>query len=167
MAQRIGGETRMAIAKRVLTDVIAAIPDREGINVGLRLYGHRGDNTAAGKAVSCRSSELVVPVDGVDREALEDAVDAARATGWTPLAASLEEAAADFPPAEPGVVNAVVLLTDGLETCDGDPCATAADLAASDIALTTHVVSFALEPAEGRHPLLHRRERRGPAARRR
>ena len=86
MAQRIGGETRMTIAKRVLHDVIAAIPEREGVNVGFRLYGHRGDNSAAGKAVSCRSSELLVPIDGVDKAALDDAVDGARATGWTPLA---------------------------------------------------------------------------------
>src|SRR5688500_15983274 len=83
MAQTIGGETRMAIAKRVLDDVIAAIPERDGVNVGFRIYGHRGDNSAAGKAVSCRSSELLVPIDGVDKDALEDAVDQARATGWT------------------------------------------------------------------------------------
>ena len=143
MAQTIGGETRMAIAKRVLDDVIAAIPEREGVNVGLRLYGHRGDNTAAGRPLSCRATELLVPVEGVDKAALEDAVDAARATGWTPLARSLQAAAADFEPADDGVVNAVVLLTDGLETCDGDPCAAAADVNAADVALTTHVVSFA------------------------
>jgi len=148
MAQRIGGETRMTIAKRVLREVIAAIPDREGINVGLRLYGHRGDNTLAGKAVSCRSSELVVPIEGVDREAIAERVEAAQATGWTPLARSLELAGEDFPPAAPGVVNAVVLVTDGLETCDSDPCAVAASLHASDIELTSHVVSFALDAEE-------------------
>ena len=148
MAQRIGGETRMAIAKRVLRDVIAAIPEREGINVGFRLYGHRGDNSAAGKAVSCRSSELLVPIDGVDKAALEDAVDEARATGWTPLATSIRRAIGDFPPAEAGVVNAVVLVTDGLETCEGDPCAAAAAAADADVELTTHVVSFAQSAQE-------------------
>jgi hypothetical protein len=148
MAQRIGGETRMAIAKRVLRDVIAAIPEREGIDVGFRLYGHRGDNTGAGRAVSCRSSELLVPIEGVDRAALEDAVDAARATGWTPLATSIRRAVADFPDAAEGVVNAVVLVTDGLETCGGDPCAAAAEAAAADVALTTHVVSFAQSAQE-------------------
>ncbi len=89
MEQRIGGETRMQIAKRVLKDVLAAIPDREGINVGFRIYGHQGDNTTSGKAVSCRSSELRVPIDGVDRAALDRQVDLARSTGWTPLARSL------------------------------------------------------------------------------
>ena len=148
MAQTIGGETRMAIAKRVLRDVIAAIPEREGINVGFRLYGHRGDNSAAGKPVSCRSSELLVPIEGVDKAALEDAVDVARATGWTPLARSLELAGADFEPAEPGIVNAVVLVTDGLETCEGDPCAASAALNAADVSVTTHVVSFAQSAEE-------------------
>jgi hypothetical protein len=148
MAQRIGGETRMTIAKRVLHDVIAAIPEREGVNVGFRLYGHRGDNSAAGKAVSCRSSELLVPIEGVDKAALEDAVDGARATGWTPLATSIRRAIGDFPPAERGVVNAVVLVTDGLETCDGDPCAAAAEAEASDVNLTSHVVSFAQSAEE-------------------
>ena len=148
MAQRIGGETRMAIAKRVLRDVIAAIPEREGINVGFRLYGQHGDNSAAGKAASCRGSDLLVPIEGVDKAALEDAVDEARPTGWTPLALSLQRAGQDFSPAEAGVVNAVVLVTDGLETCGGDPCAVSAALHAADIALTTHVVSFAQDPGE-------------------
>ena len=50
----IGGETRMQIAKRVLKRVVSAIPVREGVNVGFRIYGHRGDNTAAGRPESCR-----------------------------------------------------------------------------------------------------------------
>jgi hypothetical protein len=148
MAQRIGDETRMQIAKRVLERVVEAIPEREGVNVGFRIYGHRGDNTAAGRDVSCRSSELLVPMEGLDKPAILDAVADAEPTGWTPLAWSLELAGRDFPPAAEGVRNAVVLVTDGLETCGGDPCAVAASLNAADVALTTHVVGFALEPEE-------------------
>jgi hypothetical protein len=143
MGERIGRETRMQIAKRVLREVIEAIPERPGINVGFRIYGHRGNNTRAGRAVSCRSSELLVPIDGVDKEAILEQVDAARPTGWTPLAYSIGRAARDFEPALEGVVNAVVLVTDGLETCGGDPCAVTAALHASDVQLITHVVSFA------------------------
>ena len=148
MEQRIGGETRMQIAKRVLKRVVAAIPEREGVNVGFRIYGHRGDNTAAGKAVSCRSSDLLVPIDGVDKPAIDRQVEAARSTGWTPLAFSLQRAARDFGPADPGTVDAVVLVTDGLETCGGDPCAAAAAANAGPAAMTTHVVGFALQQQE-------------------
>jgi hypothetical protein len=143
MAERIGSESRMQIAKRVLRDVIEAIPERPGVNVGFRIYGHRGNNTERGRPVSCRSSELLVPIDGVDKEAILEQVDAARPTGWTPLAYSIGRAAGDFEHALEGVVNAVVLVTDGLETCGGDPCAVSGALHASDVQLVTHVVSFA------------------------
>lgn len=148
MEQEIDGETRMQIARRVLRRVVAAIPERDGLNVGFRIYGHRGDNTQSGRAVSCRSSDLQVPVLGVDKPALFAAIDAARSVGWTPLAYSLGRAGRDLPPADPGVVNAVVLLTDGLETCDGDPCAVAGAMRGSDVAMITHVVSFALTREE-------------------
>lgn len=148
MAQRIGTESRMQIAKRVLKQVVAAIPEREGINVGFRIYGHLGNNTQSGRAVSCRSSDLVVPIDGVDKIALYDEIDLARSTGWTPLAYSLGRAGQDLPPADAGTRNAIVLLTDGLETCGGDPCAVAGALNGSDAAITTHVIGFALQDRE-------------------
>ena len=66
------GETRIDAAKGVLTDVIAAIPaDRPELNVGFRVFGHGGNNTEAGKAESCQSSDLTVPIDGVNKDALQ------------------------------------------------------------------------------------------------
>ncbi len=148
MAQVIEtGETRMDAAKRVLREVVGAIPDREGINVGLRIYGHEGDNTEAGQAESCQSSDLVAPIKGVDKRKVLGEVEDLQPTGWTPLALSLERAGDDFKAAE-GVTNAAVLITDGLETCGGDPCAVAGELHDADINLVTHVVGFALVPEE-------------------
>jgi Ca-activated chloride channel family protein len=82
------GETRMAAAKRILREVIASLPERPGVNVGLRVYGHLGDNTEANKAISCRASELLVPVAGLDKAALTARVEAIQPTGWTPIAYS-------------------------------------------------------------------------------
>ena len=64
------GELRIDSARRVLTEVINAIPEAEGVNVGLRVYGHRGDNTDEGRAESCLSSELLVPIDTVNKPEL-------------------------------------------------------------------------------------------------
>ena len=79
MAQTLAtGETRMEAAQRVLADVIAGIPEREGVNVGLRIYGHQGDNTEAGQAESCQSSELVAairPVDEARKRRFQDRID--------------------------------------------------------------------------------------------
>ena len=142
------GETRMDTAKRVLSGVIAAIPERDGVNVGLRIYGHEGDNSEAGQALSCRSSELVVPIDGVDKSELRSQIRLLQPTGWTPLGLSLDRAAEDFPEASDDVVNAVVLVTDGLETCGGDPVAAAEQLLSGNRAARTHVIGFALTPEE-------------------
>ena len=150
MARDIGGgETRMEAAKRVMNDVIDALPEREGVNVGFRIYGHLGDNTEAGRNVSCQSSDLVVPIQGVNKPALRDQVAAAQPIGWTPIALSLQRAGGDFQPGE-GVANHILLVTDGEETCGGDPCAVAESLRTGEANLTTHVVGFALNEEQAR-----------------
>src|SRR4051794_5818952 len=43
------GQSRIDAAKQVLNSVIDQLPEREGVNVGFRVYGHQGNNTEAGK----------------------------------------------------------------------------------------------------------------------
>jgi hypothetical protein len=149
MAEQLeSGQTRIDAAKIVLTDVIAQMPERENVNVGFRVYGHKGNNTEAGKSESCRSTELKVPINGVDKAKLQAEVDAYEPVGWTPLALSLREAGDDFPAADDNTVNAVVLVTDGLETCDGDPCSASRQIKTGGSAITTHVIGFALSETE-------------------
>ena len=143
------GEPRIDAAKRVLNQVIDAIPDdRPELNVGFRVFGHEGDNTEAGRPESCQSSELTVPVDGVDKQALRAQVANYQPVGWTPIGLSLERAAADFPAASESVTNAIILVTDGLETCDADPCAIATSLKDSEAAITVYVVGLGLDAEE-------------------
>lgn len=143
------GERRIDAAKRVLNQVIDAIPvDRPEINVGFRVFGHLGDNTEAGRPVSCQSSDLTVPIDGVNPDALRQQVANYQPVGWTPIGLSLQRAAADFPAAAEGVRNAIILVTDGLETCDSDPCAVATALKESEAKVTTYVVGLGLDAEE-------------------
>jgi len=147
MAEDVPGsenQSRMEAAKAAMRDVIARTPEREGLNVGFRVYGHEGSNSEADKALSCRSTELLVPLDGVDKEALLQQVESFEPTGWTPLALALTEAGEDFASGGESVTNAIILITDGEETCGGDPCDVAGQLNAAAIELTTHVVGFAL-----------------------
>jgi hypothetical protein len=149
MAERLdSGQTRIEAAKQVLTNVIGELPEQPNINVGFRVYGHKGNNTEAGKSVSCRSTELKVPIKGVDKKALQDQVNAYQPVGWTPLSLSLREAGKDFPEADANTVNAVVLVTDGLETCGGDPCSASRQIKTGASAITTHVIGFALDETE-------------------
>jgi hypothetical protein len=147
MAELIPGtenQSRMDAAQAAMQDVIDRIPERDGLNVGFRIYGHEGSNSEADRPVSCRATELMVPMDGVDKPALLEQVAASEPTGWTPLALALEAAAADFAPGGESVTNAIIMVTDGEETCGGDPCEIAGAMHDADIALTTHVVGFAL-----------------------
>lgn len=155
------GQTRIEAAKDVLTEVIDAIPaDRDGLDVGFRVFGHQGDNTLQGRDESCQSSDLTIPIEGVNKESLQDQVDQYAPRGWTPIALSLQRAADDFEQfgAEEGVTNAVILVTDGLETCSADPndqdannqaaCDAAQALADSPGSPTVYVVGFGLNPDE-------------------
>ena len=133
MARDIGGgETRMQAAKRVMNDVIDALPEREGVNVGFRIYGHLGDNTDAGRDVSCQSSDLVVPIQGVNKPALRRS---GRGRAANRLDADRPFSAARrwrFPASGEDVANHILLVTDGEETCGGDPCAVAESLRTGD-----------------------------------
>ncbi|MDQ4100139.1 MAG: VWA domain-containing protein, partial [Chloroflexota bacterium] len=142
------GVTRIQAAKEVLNDVIEAIPEREGINVGFRVFGHEGSNQEADRAESCQSTDLIVPIEGVNKDSLRAAVEGYQPVGWTPITLALQRAGEDFEPETEGVTNAIVLVTDGLETCGGDPCAAAQALAQGDVSVTTYVIGFGLTAEE-------------------
>ena len=74
MARDIGGgETRMEAAKRVMNGVIDALPERRRGQCWLpHLRSHFGDNTEARRDVAVWSSDLVVPIQGVNKPALRD-----------------------------------------------------------------------------------------------
>jgi len=66
----------------------------------------------------------------VNQEQLQQQATAWEPTGWTPISLALQNAGEDFPTGE-NVRNVIIMVTDGEETCDGDPCAVAEALAAS------------------------------------
>jgi hypothetical protein len=146
MAEDIGGETKITAARRAMERVIeqldAANPN---LNVGFRVFGHQGDNTEAGKAVSCQSTELLVPVSGVNKDLLRQQTNAWEPTGWTPISLALQRAGEDLQAGE-NVRNVIIMVTDGEETCAGDPCAVAKALAASEAEVRIDVVGFGLAP---------------------
>lgn len=149
MVQEVSpGVTRIEAAREVLNDVIDAIPEREGINVGFRVFGHEGSNQEQDRELSCRSTELIVPMEGVNKEGLRNAVEGYSPVGWTPITLSLQESANDFDPPGENEENVVVLVTDGLETCGGNPCEAAQGLAEAEVNVTTYVVGFGLTQEE-------------------
>ncbi|WP_377510292.1 VWA domain-containing protein [Octadecabacter sp. R77987] len=147
MAGSLGGETKMEIAKREAVSFLADLD--ENIAVGLVVYGHRGNNGQDGKAESCASSELIHGFD-VDRADLAMSIEGLSPTGWTPMGGVLAYAGEILstlpePDGEDVLAPVIYLISDGEETCDGDPVSSAAALYGAGIRTTVNTIGFAVD----------------------
>jgi len=134
-----GGERKIDVAEQALERFATGTPDR--FNLGLVVYGHVGSSAEADKERSCEGVEVAAELGEVDYRTLPDLLDRYDPRGYTPVARSIEEAGRAFVGRE-NDVNRVVLVTDGLETCDGDPVAAARRLKESGVKVTVDVVGF-------------------------
>ncbi|MBE1877409.1 VWA domain-containing protein [Myceligenerans pegani] len=137
MAERAGDGTRMDAAKAALSRFVARLP--EDATVSLRVYGHAGDASAGGKRESCASSAVVYDGEAGDAR-FADALDDVEPTGWTPLARAVRAASGDVPDEATDAI--VYVVTDGLETCGGDPVAAARELADGGVEPIVNVIGF-------------------------
>lgn len=135
------GRYRITAAKEALRAIVAQIPDRDDLHVGLRVYGA---NVAAMEPDACLDSELVIGVDGFDRDGLLEAIDAVQAQGATPIAYSLELALDDLRDVDGSAL--IVLVTDGAESCGGDVRGAVERLHRSDVEVELRIVGVALPP---------------------
>ena len=135
---QIDGRAKLEIARETVATVLGGIPaDQE---LGLMAYGHREKG-------NCSDIELIVsPAPGTGAE-IAAQVAKMRFLGKTPLSESVRQAAEALRYGETAAT--VVLVTDGLETCDADPCALARELEATGLNFTAHVIGFGLSGAEG------------------
>ena len=133
-AQLEDGKSRIEIAREVIDD-FAADRDAE-VPVGVVAYGHnrRGD---------CGDIETVLPIGQYSGDELAETIRGLNPQGMTPLTDSMAMAREMLPPTAESAD--IILITDGLENCEGDPCALASEFAAEGIDLRAHVVGFALE----------------------
>jgi hypothetical protein len=137
MNAKLGDTTRWKTALAMLEEVVAALP--EDLHVGLRVYGHRHSSKSA---QTCKDSELVVPIARLDRERLVKAATRLKPRGETPLIYSTLQTIEDLRAAGGG---SVILITDGEESCKGDPKAAAAEIAAAGVDVTLNIVGFTLK----------------------
>ena len=143
MAGQVGGEVKMQAATDAVTRFVKSLPD--DAEVGLVVFGHEGTNNESGKAESCAGVDTLVPVGPGMAETVADALDGIGPAGWTPLATAIEAAGnALAPEAEQGE-QVVFIVSDGEETCDGDPVAAARALHTSGTRAIVNVIGFDLQ----------------------
>ncbi len=126
-------------AKDAVLELVDALPD--GMEVGLRVYGHREPNTDPVRG--CLDTELMAPVAPLDRAVIRTAVEGIEASGYTPIGLSLQEAAADLPATGP---RSIVLISDGEDTCaPPDPCQIAEELFGDLLDVRIESVGFLID----------------------
>ena len=131
---RMGGEPKMVVAKEILEEVSYWFP--EDLDLALRAYG----STSPSDNNDCADSDLLVPFGEENREPIRRAIVGLRPLGQTPIAYALNQAARDF-----GLLQndrALVLVTDGIESCGGDPVEAARELREQGIMV--HLIGFGL-----------------------
>ena len=141
MGNMAGGKTRMEAAKEAIRSFAASLP--ADARVGLRVYGHEGTGSEADKALSCSKSDVMYPLQAYDQQKLDSALAQFKPAGWTPIALALEQAQHDLQAYKGDQnTNIIFLVSDGIETCGGDPVEVAKTLANSDVTPIVNVVGF-------------------------
>ena len=134
---QVDGTPKIAIAREVIGGLMQDW--NPNVELGVTAYGHREKG-------NCADIETLVPVGPVDGGQVIGAIGGLNPKGKTPLTAAVREAADTLKYTEERAT--VLLVSDGKETCDADPCAAAAELEANGIDFTVHVVGFDLTEEE-------------------
>ena len=127
---QIDGVNKIVIAKDVVEGLVRSIPSDQ--RLGFVAYGHR-------RKGDCKDIQTLAGI-GTDRGKLIDTLRALSPKGKTPLTQSVEVAARTLNYTKNAAT--VILVSDGLENCDADPCALARTLEANGLDFTIHVVGF-------------------------
>ncbi len=131
---QIDGRAKIDIAKEVVGKVISTWKPED--EIGLVAYGHR-------KKGECNDIETLIEPGALNADGFMSAVKALSPKGKTPMTQSVRQAAEALKFTEKQAT--VILVSDGIETCDPDPCAVAAELEKMGIGLTVHTVGFGLD----------------------
>jgi len=126
MAVQAQGGKRIDIAKKAVADYINKID--KNVNLSVVAYGHKGNNTQAGKEESCKGIEEIYYMGPVNKGVVTSKVNALYPNGWTPITDSLKKAEDILKRSATNGKKYIVLLSDGEETCGGDPVAYAKQL---------------------------------------
>jgi len=128
---QIDGVAKITIAQKVIGQLLDTLPPEQ--ELGLTVYGHR-------RKGDCSDIETILPPAPDQRAAIKAAVDAISPKGKTPLSAAVIAAAEALKYTEEPAT--VILISDGKETCQRDPCAVGRELEKTGVNFTAHVIGF-------------------------
>ncbi|CAG5087641.1 vWA domain-containing protein [Parvicella tangerina] len=137
--------SKIGVARELMLQTLDSLATLENVELALRLYGHQ-TKIMPGEQ-DCSDTELVIEFDEAEANStrIKNVLRGLVCKGTTPIALSLEQAGnMDFPECD-NCRNVIILITDGIEACDGDPCAVSKALKSKGIKLKPFVIGVGLD----------------------
>lgn len=133
---------KIDVAQRMMIQLLDSLASLNNpyLQVGLRVYGHQKPVPPQ----DCNDTKLEVPFKDNNFARIKTVLRGISPKGTTPIARSLQQAARDFPACS-NCRNIIILITDGIESCDEDPCAASRLLQKQGIVLKPFVIGIGLE----------------------
>lgn len=141
MASQVDSDTKMNVAKKAVAQFLTQVP--AGVNTGLVVYGHKGSNAAADKEISCSGIDEIIKLGANNSGNIISAMNSFNPRGWTPIAGSLNFARKLFVERGNRDENYLILVSDGIESCDGDALDAARELKSEVNHIELNVIGFA------------------------
>jgi Ca-activated chloride channel homolog len=130
-------------AQKLIGRTLDSLKSVENLELALRIFGHQKPFPPQ----DCDDTQLVVPFGKNNVEKIKHQLSIINPRGTTPITQSLLEARRDFPPCD-NCRNLIILITDGIEECGGDPCEASRLLQKQGIALKPFVIGIGSDFSE-------------------
>lgn len=117
MYGRWQSDVKITIAKKLMLNLLDSLATFDNLQLALRVYGH----TKQYPPPDCNDTKLEVPFSFGNIDKIKNTIQSITPRGTTPLAYALSQTVNDFPPCD-NCRNIIILITDGIEECGGDPC---------------------------------------------
>jgi Ca-activated chloride channel family protein len=134
-------QSKISIARKVLINIIDSLEHVPNVQMALRIYGHHSPVPPQ----DCSDTKLEVPFGPGNASKIRQQLRYVIPKGTTPIAHSLELGGGDFPPGCDNCRNIIILITDGVEACDGDACAVSLELQRKGIILKPFVIGIGID----------------------
>lgn len=131
---------RITVAKKLLSDFVDSLRSDQNLELALRVYGHQYDR----RLRRCDDTKLEAPFSINNHDRIINVLKNLGPKGTTPIAHALEQAANDFPSGG-DTRNIIIIITDGIESCDGDPCAVSLALQRKGIFLKPFIIGIGMD----------------------
>ena len=137
MYGRWQSDTKFNIASRLFSNILDSLKNIKNLQLALRVYGHQKQFPPQ----DCSDTKLEVPFGPDNITRIKHVIKVITPKGTTPIAYSLQQAEKDFTPCD-NCRNIIILITDGMEECGGDPCLVSHELQKKGIFLKPFIIGI-------------------------